>query len=291
MRLSSDSLVIIVQNQETDPEDRLLNKVKVVFEQAGIPVEVISQPSRNAPIHRPSTRHPDLVVVLGGDGTFLRASRCFIADQVPLVGVNTGHLGFLTRIEANKVDEYFQAILSGKTTLEYRMMLAVQSENQLALNDVVVKNSNPSRLAKVNVFIDKLLLAAYDADGVIVCTPTGSTAYNLSAGGPIMDPEVDVLAITPICPHSLSAKPIVVPATKQLRIQSDPANPSDLICAIDGDETFLLGPGKDFVLFKSEKRLPLVSFTSEDDRFYAVLKRKLDWGANPRLLAQSRIKT
>ncbi len=285
-RLGSSNQVVLVQNQETDPENKLRHRIEGFFRDAGIPLETVILESRNCPVISPTHSHPDLVLVLGGDGTFLRAARCFAQDNVPLVGINTGHLGFLTRIEANKVDTYLEAILDGKTSLEYRMMLAVGSEDQLALNDVVIKNANPSRLAKLNVFVQDRFLADYDADGLIIATPTGSTAYNLSAGGPIIDPQLNALALTPICPHSLSAKPIVMPADQPLIIESDARNESELICAVDGVDAFKLAPGERFSMEKSNHRLPLVTFQTERDSFYDILKRKLGWGANPRTLAK-----
>lgn len=284
--LHANAAVILVQNRETDPHDALRNRVERFLSDHHVAVETVVLPSRECPVIHQGQNHPELIVVLGGDGTFLRAARCFARDQVPLVGVNTGHLGFLTRIEANKVEEYLTTILAGNITLEHRMMLAVESDDLWALNDVVIKNANPSRLATLNVYMDDRLLADYDADGLIVCTPTGSTAYNLSAGGPIMDPEAEVMAITPICPHSLSAKPIVLPADRELVIESAITNASHLVCAVDGDEAFHLSPGQRLRLFKSSYQLPMLAFQTEADNFYAILKRKLGWGANPRTVAQ-----
>lgn len=288
MGLTSKSRIILVQNQETDPHDQLRHHIEGFFQDNDIPVETIPLPSRECPVLRPNTTtKPDLILVLGGDGTFLRAVRCFVKDQIPMVGINTGHLGFLTRIEANKVNLYLEAILTGKTTLESRMMLAVNSEETLALNDVVIKNSNPSRLTKLIVYVNGELLADYDADGVIVSTPTGSTAYNLSAGGPIVDPQTDVLVITPICPHSLSSKPIILPADRRLTLFSDTSNASSLVCAVDGDDAFTLAPGEFCTLSQSSHQLPMLQFNTQADSFYEILKRKLGWGANPRAVAKS----
>lgn len=289
MHLTSQSRVVLIQNRETDPQDRLRSHVEVFFKDCLISLETVVLESRDSPVSYSPDQSPDLVLILGGDGTFLRAVRAFARLDVPLVGINTGHLGFLTRIEADKVDSYLQAILAGEFSLEHRMMLAVDSEEHLALNDAVVKNSNPSRLARLNVYINGEFLADYDADGIIVSTPTGSTAYNISAGGPILDPQADVLVITPICPHSLSAKPIILPANRELAIESDWANISRLVCALDGQDAFYLNPGERFKLLKSRYQLPMVCFGAESDSFYALLKRKLGWGANPRTIVQSRI--
>ncbi len=288
MGFSVQDGVFLIQNQETDPQDLLRHHVERFFQERGISVETSILASRNSQVELLDNKKPGFVIVLGGDGTFLRAVRCFGKEKVPMVGVNTGHLGFLTRIEADKVDFYLETILKGDTELEQRMMLAVGSEDQLALNDVVVKNANPSRLATINVYVEEEFLAAYDADGLIVATPTGSTAYNLSAGGPIMDPDSEAIALTPICPHSLSAKPIILPADRLLTLESDMANDSELICAVDGDDAFTLRPGEKFKLFKSVHQLPLIAFHGKADSFYSILKRKLGWSANPRAIAQSR---
>lgn len=190
--------VVLVQNRETDREDRLRHIVEDYFKANALTLETVVLPSRAETVVHPQGPKPDLVIVLGGDGTFLKAARCFGQDEVPLVGVNTGHLGFLTRIEANRVVEFLDAIRAGHAHLEYRTMLSVQPDGETpaetALNDIVFKNANPSRLAKLHLYIDGVFLASYDADGIILSTPTGSTAYNLSAGGPIMDPRVDVLS-------------------------------------------------------------------------------------------------
>jgi NAD+ kinase len=290
MALPLEHGIIMVQNRETDPENTLRNHIEGFFQLHHIPLEVAVLEASSCPVLKPSMQKPALVLVVGGDGTFLRAAQCFAKDKIPLVGVNTGHLGFLTRIESNKVDFCLNAIQAGEIDLEYRMMLAVNTEDLLALNDVVVKNTNPSRLTTVNVHVNGNFLASYDADGLIIATATGSTAYNLSAGGPIMDPMANTIAITPICPHSLSAKPIVLPAHYSLTLESDRSNETDLVCAIDGEDAFNLSPGAQFTVFKSSNQLPLITFTAQHDTFYEILKRKLGWSANPRAIAKARSK-
>ena len=280
--ITPESRVILVQNLDTDPQNTLKNQVLAFFQQAGIPIEPIILDSRTAEVSKPKGPKPQLILVLGGDGTFLKTVRCFGRDNIPLAGINTGHLGFLTRIESSKLDECLSAILSGDVSIEQRWMLEIPQHNELALNDVVVKNSQPTRLAKLQVWVDDELLADYDADGLIVSTPTGSTAYNLSAGGPILDPETQVVAITPICSHSLAAKPIVLPAHRRLTIHSDESNLTPLVCAMDADDVFELAPGESFTVAQSFTRLPLIRFQHAHESFYGLLKRKLAWNANPR---------
>lgn len=283
MKLGAGNTVVIFQNQETDPGDKLLAEIEAYLKDHQIITHRLVLPSRNAPVTSPPNIEPELVIVVGGDGTFLRASHVFARHHIPLVGVNTGHLGFLTRIEASQIRPYLNRILEGEAVLENRMLLTISPGEVLALNDVVVKNANPSRLAKINVFVGETHLATYHADGLIVATPTGSTAYNLSAGGPVVDPATDVLVLTPICPHSLSADPIILPAGKTMRIESDIKNAADLLISVDGDDASRLQPGKSTILSKSPHTLAVLTFPSETDSFYAILKRKLSWAANPRL--------
>lgn len=279
--------IILVQNQETDPNNAIIDPLLAFLSKKGIVLEVLKLTTKTGPLPHPTMEKPNLIMVLGGDGTFLLAARHFAKQGIPIVGINTGHLGFLTRIEAPKVHQYLEWILSKETAVEDRMTVMIdKNPDQLALNDVVVKHANPSRLAKMHVHIEDRLLATYDADGIIISTPTGSTAYNLSAGGPIMDPTAEALAITPICPHSLSAKPIVVPAHKTLRVTSDSSNVLPLVVALDGEETMEVLPGASFSLSRSPYSIPLVTFPLDKDDFYAILKRKLGWGNNPRALAK-----
>lgn len=282
--------ITIVQNAATDPENIYREMTRQVLEEAGIPVHITTVDSNDCPIISEETEHPDLVVVLGGDGTFLRTARCYAHEQIPLVGINTGNLGFLTRIEADKVSIYLKLIAQGEFGIEERMMLAAQSgispypsdaPLKLALNDVVVKNADPSLLCSLRLFINNVLIAVYDADGVIISTPTGTTAYTLSAGGPVISPEVQAICITPICPHTLSAKPIVIPADKSLRVESAIKN-KDVVYAVDGQETGTLQPGESLMLYRAPFPLKMVTFQQEEDDFYLLLKKKLHWAMNPR---------
>ena len=223
----------LIHNKSTDPDNRFRDQVLDYFTPRGVNVYCISVLTKDVPLIPPEMPTPDLVLVLGGDGTFLRAAECFVECNVPLAGVNTGTLGFLTRIEPASMEEYFDLLLSGTFRIEERVMLAVSprpkkmattkrvaadTHPRLALNDVVIKNANPSHLCTLHLFIDENPVAVYDADGIIISTPTGSTAYTMAAGGPVISPEVRAIAITPICPHSFSAKAVVVPVDKTIRI-------------------------------------------------------------------------
>jgi len=289
--------ITLVQNLSTDPDSYYANQVLDFFTQHGVQVSFLQVLGKSCPDVPPEAANPDLVVVLGGDGTFLRAARRFVSQQVPLVGVNTGTLGFLAHIDANLLPEYLNLLLNGQYALEERVMLSIQScgkespasgqleAEEVALNDVVVKNANPSQLCRLHLYVNDNLVAVYDSDGLILSTPSGTTAYTMAAGGPVISPEVDAISITPICPYSFSAKAVVVPINKEFRILSDPKN-QDVVFALDGLECGVLKPGESLVVVRSEIPFKMINFQRETDDFYSLLKRKLHWAMNPRWQSQ-----
>jgi NAD+ kinase len=141
-------------------------------------------------------------------------------------------------------------------------------------------------MCSLRFYINETLVAVYDADGIIISTPTGTTAYTISAGGPVISPEVEALSITAICPHSLSAKPVVIPADKMLRVESVAKN-HDVVVAIDGQESHILFPGQSIRVFRAPIAVKIVNFRMEEDNFYLLLKKKLHWGMNPRWKTQA----
>ncbi len=288
--------ITLVQNVSTDPESVYANRLMAFFKQHDIAVTRLQVSGKGCPEVPPEAAHPDLVIVLGGDGTFLRAARKFVLHQVPLVGVNTGTLGFLTHIDVQSLDDALATLLAGRYTLENRAMLSAvnlddlqissqdtmqDASDTLALNDVVIKNANPSQLCTLRLYLDDTLVAVYDADGLIVSTPSGSTAYNMAAGGPVISPEVDAIAITPICPHSFSAKGVVVPFNKAFRVESDVKN-YDVVYSLDGLESGTLKPGQSLLVARAPISCRMVHFSKDVDDFYVLLKRKLHWAMNPR---------
>jgi NAD+ kinase len=284
--------VTLVQNLSTDPESLYANQVVSYFGKHGIRVSHLKVMGKACPDVPLEAAHPDLVIVLGGDGTFLRAARRFVLQNIPLVGVNTGTLGFLTHIDVAHLDEFLELLRQGDYVLEDRVMLSVKNptspfpgltgrDDWVALNDVVVKNANPSQLCTLRLYVNDALVAVYDADGLILSTPSGSTAYTMAAGGPVISPEVDAISITPICPHSFSAKAVVVPFNKTFRVESDTKN-YDVVYALDGLESGLLKPGESLQIVRSLISCRMVRFSRDVDDFYVLLKRKLHWAMNPR---------
>jgi NAD+ kinase len=282
--------VTLVQNLTTDPDNYYTDQVLSFMKLHGVDVSLLTVQGKDYPVVPETATKPDVVIVLGGDGTFLRTARQFVAQGVPLVGVNTGTLGFLTHIDVKKLHEYLNLLIQGAYKIEERTMLSIRSQENghvvedLALNDVVVKNANPSQLCTLRLYVDNTLVAIYDADGLILSTPSGSTAYTMAAGGPVISPEVDAISITPICPHSFSAKAVVVPLNKEFRVESDTKN-YDVVYAVDGLECGILTPGQFLTVCRSSITCRMINFERDDDDFYVLLKRKLHWAMNPRWLA------
>lgn len=224
----------------------------------------------------------ELLIVLGGDGTLIRAAQAVAPLHIPVLGVNTGHLGFLTELENTELFGEIASILAGNFRIEERVMLSVAVERDgrqvfatTALNDAVVSKGPRARLAHLEVRVGDTLVATYPADGVIVSTPTGSTAYSLSAGGPIVGPTVDVLMVTPICPHTMAARSIVVAGDEQVTV-SVLESPGAVGLSTDGSEPIVVLPGDRVLVSRAPYSARLVR--RHGYSFYDVLRRKL---ANP----------
>lgn len=215
----------------------------------------------------------DFVFVIGGDGTILKTARFYSRLGVPVFGINMGHLGFLSQACEEDLSYAVSKILKGDYKLESRLML--QSGDYTALNDFVIKGEDTSRALKFSLEIDNKFVCEYFSDGLIISTPTGSTAYGMSAGGPVLAPELDNLVIVPICPHTFSARPLVISSKSVLKISvSD--NQKCNVCA-DGQDIFCMD--KDVIISKAPYCAKLALLKEND--FYSVLRNKLHWGITP----------
>lgn len=221
----------------------------------------------------------DMAISIGGDGTLLGVCRRYGMRHMPVCGINIGTLGFLADIEPAALEEKLQKILQKEYFLENRLLLSayVTTEHAskllgFAINDVVVSKSGVSRMIRLGLQINDTHLADYKADGVIVSTPTGSTAYSLSAGGPIVNPNIDALLVTPICAHSFFMRPMLVSDKDIIHINVDAVNP-DIVITFDGQESFRLLPGNRVVVKKSPFTSHIVKF--EDTDYYNTIKNKL----------------
>lgn len=218
-------------------------------------------------------RYGDFAIVIGGDGTLLKAARFYSEWSIPVLGINIGRLGFLSQVEA--VEEVIESILIGNYYTEERMMLS--SIDKIALNDFVIKGSDSSRTSKFFLEINGKEVCDYIADGLIISTPTGSTAYGLSAGGPVVYPTMEAINIVPICPHTLNARPLVVPASEKITIKTADKL---LSVSIDGFETTEC---VDKITIKTAPKKAVLAFLKEG-RFYTVLRNKLHWGISPKAI-------
>jgi len=224
-----------------------------------------------------------LLVVLGGDGTLLGVARSLTDRPVPVLGVNLGKLGFLTETALGDLEAVLASVLDGHFEVEERMMLQVQVlrgrkaiATSTLLNDVVINKSALARILEMDVRIDGQFVAIYHADGLIVATPTGSTAYSLSAGGPIVLPGMKAFCITPICPHALTNRPLVVPDSVTIQVTLESESP-DVYCTMDGQIGLPLKAGDRLKVRRSGTTLPLI--VPQPRNFFDVLRKKLRWGA------------
>jgi NAD+ kinase len=224
----------------------------------------------------------DALVVLGGDGTLLAASR-LLDRSVPLLGVNFGSLGFLTEIGLAELYPALAAVLDGAYAHEERGLLHAVAKRAGhedvgadVLNDVVITKAGPSRIIELEVRIDGSFVSAFRADGLIVSSPTGSTAYNLAAGGPILNPTLAATVLTPICPHMLTNRPLVVADTSTIEVGLSDGRGVEVYTAFDGQQSFALADGDTVTVTSSVRRLRLVKVPGRD--YYEVLRRKLKWG-------------
>ena len=227
------------------------------------------------------TRPLDLVIVLGGDGTLLSAARLTAAIDVPLLGVNLGRLGFLTEVPPESLSTMLDAIASGRAPVETRFLMRCDlvrgnevRGSYLVFNDAVVNKTTLARLNTYDLYIDKMFVASYRADGMIVATPTGSTAYSLSAGGPVLMPTVSAFVVTPVAPHSLTHRPLVVPDSAEIEILLR-SEEEVAYLSLDGQPGFDLSDGDRVRCRRSEHQVKL--FRSGAD-FFQVLRGKLKWG-------------
>lgn len=217
-------------------------------------------------------KYGDITFVIGGDGTLLRAARFYSNFEIPVLGINIGRLGFLAQAGVNDFEKILDAILNKKYIVEDREMLI--SGEYLALNDFVIKGCTPSRTSKFFLEINGKVVCNYIADGLIIATPTGSTAYGLSAGGPVLHPKSDAIVIVPICPHTLNARPLVVPSTEVITVKSADRL---LSVAIDGYDSTKSVDAISISVSQQKAKLAFV----EDNNFYSVLRDKLHWGISP----------
>lgn len=225
----------------------------------------------------------ECVLVLGGDGTLLQAARELLQRHIPLLGINLGTLGFLTSAEKSELPKCLDSVLDDSCSIDERMMLegvayhgSEKIQMNIALNDVIIARAGFSRLVELKIYVNGELLSIYNADGIIVSTPTGSTGYSLSAGGPIIFPQTDVIVITPICPHSLQARSLVVSGEDRIMIEIGRRRKTqreEAMVTFDGRSAQELETGDRIEIYKAQETTQLIRLKGRS--FYQVLQNKI----------------
>jgi NAD+ kinase len=236
----------------------------------------------SASLEAEAAKSADLAVVLGGDGTLLAAARLLGDRQIPIVAINYGGLGFLTEVTLDEMYPALEQVVSGQVVTQHRMMVDVEimragqrTANHRALNDVVINKGTLSRMIELETRVDTQYVSRFRADGLIVSTPTGSTAYNISAGGPIIFPTMDAMIVTPICSHTLTNRPIVLPGDVVIEIGLRTAQ-EDVYVTFDGQVGLQLKNDDYLLVKKSDVTVKLVAPAGKN--YFDVLRGKLKWG-------------
>jgi len=287
----SQRSVGIIYKHDFEPAKEQALKLEQWLRERGITVfseEMGARAAMNACFEEPSfvPREVQFVVVLGGDGTLLGAARRVARYGVPILGVNLGGLGFLTEIPLRKLYPAVELMLEGRLEVETRLMLEAVVVRQgtetcrfLVLNDVVINKGALARIIDLDVFINDQFLTTFRADGLIVSTPTGSTAYNLSAGGPILYPTMSSFILTPICPFTLTNRPILLPESHVVSITLSKRGEERVSLTFDGQVGFDLFQGDKVLIQNAKEKLKLIK--SPDQSYFEILREKLMWGGAP----------
>ncbi|MDG2229709.1 MAG: NAD(+)/NADH kinase [Gammaproteobacteria bacterium] len=227
----------------------------------------------------------DLIISIGGDGTMLKSAKLSHQHQIPVTGINKGRLGFLTDINPSAANKTINNLISGKFITEDRLLIetiinkdGIKNSIGIALNDVAIRRKETGRMMKVTTSIDGNYINQHEGDGFIVSTPTGSTAYSLSCGGPILKPDVEAFILVPICPHSLNDRPMVIPSNSEILIEPILNTGEIAEIALDGDSSYEIKQGETIII--NATKTPIKLIHPEDYDYFDVLRSKLLWGSN-----------
>lgn len=263
----------IVYNNTINDADKTAKKVEELFAQKGIATKTFDIENFENDI--------DMAISIGGDGTLLRTARYYSDWEIPVFGINIGHLGFLSQVRLEQIEDAISQIEQSQFKIEERFMLEakVSEKTMYALNDIVIKGCTFARTARFSVFINDKFVCEYLADGMIISTPTGSTAYNLSAGGPILYPTLEAATLVPICPHTITARPLVIPSNEKITLVP---SSTQLKLHVNADGQDVIDCYEKIEIKKSHKKAHLMLLTSNDNDFYSILRQKLNWGTAPK---------
>ena len=282
----ADMHFLLFSNVHKDPGREVTDRLADMIRKRGSTFTVWREPDDpgGEVLNRKLLDSADCVIVLGGDGTLLRASHSAGSANIPMIGVNLGTTGFLTELESSAMESMLDRLLAGDYSVEKRMLLQGRiirkngkKENDFtSLNDIVVIREGVLRLIAIRIYVNDVFFDTYEADGIILSTPTGSTGYNLSAGGPIVSPGARLIVMTPVSPHSLSKKSIVFDAGDRIRItleEKRKTQTNEAIVSFDGYMNYEISVGDEVEICAAEQVLPLIRL--EEHSFYEVLGRKL----------------
>ena len=277
--------ILILGNLSKDKVNNTVVKLKPWLEERVKIVEVVDI-AKEAEGKSLKDVCADIGIVLGGDGAILSACRRLGKNQIPLVGVHLGNFGFLTELTLKEVHQSLERILAGEYRLASRVLLLCRVlrgnkvlKESIGVNDVVISRPSLSRLIFIQIKIDGEDIANYRSDGIIVSTPIGSTAHNLAAGGPILAPELSAFILTPICPHTLTNRPLVIPSNAKIELRELSAYPG-VGLTVDGQVYVELAKGDVINIEKSNLQLQLIDTRTRT--FYSVLREKLNWAGHPK---------
>lgn len=259
----------LVANPEKDACQDLIREAIALIQKSGRTAVLDNDTAKLA-------ESADLLMVFGGDGTMLRVAREIAGSNTPIVGINTGALGFLTDVQAHQLSLALEQIWAGKTQLETRPLIEANgpSFTKLALNDFVITRGALPRLIELEVSVNGDALTRYRCDGLIVCSPTGSTAYSLAAGGAVISPDAEVFAITPICPHTLSNRSVIVSMNSSIVVKALSPRVETILSA-DGQPPTTLSAGDETTIRRSRYNIRLLHLAGSS--FFDTLRRKLNW--------------
>ena len=276
----------LITNEVKDPQGLYTARIAAYLEAHGGKVTCVANTDRmcdnTSVFERQDTEEAECVLVLGGDGTLLRAARNMIDSDIPLLGVNLGTLGYLAEVEIGTIEPALDKLLTDDFTREERMMLVGQvqkqdhAEENFALNDIVISRCGSLQILTFHIYVNGQFLNSFSADGMIVSTPTGSTGYNMSAGGPIVEPAAHLLLLTPICPHTLNTRSIVLAPEDEVRIEIPQGKDGRLQFVeanFDGSHKTSLETGDSIVIRKASKTTGILKLNTES--FLSVLHKKM----------------
>jgi len=277
--MNKDDLILIIYNPEKKEAVKLSSEIIDYFESRKINNAVCS--SKSIPEKYLGKKHK-LIITMGGDGTVLFCSRLFSPYDTPILAINFGEIGFITEIEKENWKNAIELFLENRHVLKKQnlMKVSVFRDNKKlyetnCLNDSVITANGAAKIINLDVYVENLYLGRYKADGIIVSTPTGSTAYSAAAGGPLLYPEMDAFIITPICPYSLSNRAIVLPVDKEIKINIRKEQRVDIVLTTDGQEIFELKEDDTVIIEKSPFSANIIR--AEKDVFFSKVKAKLNW--------------